>query len=90
MPTATGRTVTSEAAQRVDITINIDYHDTGEHFSLSVSTATHDRVRHVGKYLGFAVAKVRRRREVWPGLLRQPRWIITAVKQYTHEISEKT
>ena len=76
-----------ETAQRVDITINIDYHETGEHFHEAFSEYSYalDTVwRPVGK-VRLRRGQSRRRRELWPGARRQPRWIITAVKQYTQE-----
>ena len=63
-----------ETAQRVDITINIDYHETGEHFHVGVQRvqlrAGH-RVRPVGK-VRLRRGQSRRRRELWPGARRQP------------------
>ena len=69
-----------EAAQRVDITIDIDYHETGEHsYALDTVTAL------LEKY-GFAVAKVADGESFGPVRADSPRWIFTAVKQYTQEV----
>lgn len=63
-----------ETAQRVDITINIDYHETGGALPRGVQRvqlrAGH-RVRPVGK-VRFRRGQSRRRRELWPGARRQP------------------
>ena len=63
-----------ETAQRVDITINIDYHETGGHVPRGVQRvqlcAGH-RVRPVGK-VRLRRGQSRRRRELWPGARRQP------------------
>lgn len=48
-----------ETAQRVDITINIDYHETGEHFHEAFSEYSYalDTVCALLEKYGFAVAK---------------------------------
>ena len=76
-----------EAAQRVDITIDIDYHETGEHFreQFSEYSYTLDTVRALLEKYGFAVARVADGEDFGPVRADSPRWIITAVKQYTQE-----
>ena len=76
-----------EAAQRVDITIDIDYHETGEHFreQFSEYSYTLDTVRTLLEKYGFAVARVADGEDFGPVRADSPRWIITAVKQYTQE-----
>ena len=75
------------ATGRVDITIDIDYHETGEHFKESFSEYSYplDLVTSLLEKYGFTVAKVADGEDF--GLVRpdSPRWIITAVKQYTQE-----
>ena len=71
----------------MDITIDIDYHETGEHFKESFSEYSYplDLVTSLLEKYGFTVAKVADGEDF--GLVRpdSPRWIITAVKQYTQE-----
>ena len=78
------------AAGRVDIAIDIDYHETGEHFKESFSEYSYplDLVTSLLEKYGFTVAKVADGEDF--GLVRpdSPRWIITAVKQYTQEGKE--
>ena len=76
-----------ETAQRVDITINIDYHETGEHFHEAFSEYSYalDTVCALLEKYGFAVAKVADGESFGPVRGDSPRWIITAVKQYTQE-----
>mgnify|MGYP002128970509 CR=1 FL=1 len=76
-----------ETAQRVDITINIDYHETGEHFHEAFSEYSYalDTVCAMLEKYGFAVAKVADGESFGPVRGDSPRWIITAVKQYTQE-----
>ena len=75
------------ATGRVDIAIDIDYHETGEHFKESFSEYSYplDLVTSLLEKYGFTVAKVADGEDF--GLVRpdSPRWIITAVKQYTQE-----
>jgi len=73
--------------QRVDITIDIDYHETGEHFreQFSEYSYTLDTVRALLEKYGFAVARVADGEDFGPVRADSPRWIITAVKQYTQE-----
>ena len=75
------------AAGRVDIAIDIDYHETGEHFKESFSEYSYplDLVTSLLEKYGFTVARVADGEDF--GLVRpdSPRWIITAVKQYTQE-----
>ena len=77
----------AEDAQRVDITIDIDYHETGEHFreQFSEYSYTLDTVRTLLEKYGFAVARVADGEDFGPVRADSPRWIITAVKQYTQE-----
>ena len=77
----------AEDAQRVDITIDIDYHETGEHFreQFSEYSYTLDTVRALLEKYGFAVARVADGEDFGPVRADSPRWIITAVKQYTQE-----
>ena len=76
-----------ETAQRVDITINIDYHETGEHFHEAFSEYSYalDTVCALLEKYGFAVAKVADGESFGPVRGDSPRWIIMAVKQYTQE-----
>ena len=76
-----------ETAQRVDITINIDYHETREHFHEAFSEYSYalDTVCALLEKYGFAVAKVADGESFGPVRGDSPRWIITAVKQYTQE-----
>ena len=75
------------ATGRVDLAIDIDYHETGEHFKESFSEYSYplDLVTSLLEKYGFTVAKVADGEDF--GLVRpdSPRWIITAVKQYTQE-----
>ena len=77
-----------EAAQRVDITIDIDYHETGEHFREQFSEYSYalDTVTALLEKYGFAVAKVADGENFGPVRADSPRWIFTAVKQYTQEV----
>ena len=79
-----------EAARRVDITINIDYHETGEHFHEAFSEYSYalETVRALLEKYGFAVARVADGESFGPVRGDSPRWIITAVKQYTQEGKE--
>ena len=63
-----------ETAQRVDITINIDYHETGEHFHEAFSEYSYalDTVCALLEKYGFAVAKVADGESFGPGARRQP------------------
>ena len=67
--------------------MDIDYRETGEHFHEAFSEYSYalDTVcALLGKY-GFAVAKVADGESFGPVRGDSPRWIITAVKQYTQE-----
>ena len=77
-----------EAAQRVDIAIDIDYHETGEHFREQFSEYSYalDTVTSLLEKYGFAVAKVADGESFGPVRADSPRWIFTAVKQYTQEV----
>ena len=77
-----------EAAQRVDITIDIDYHETGEHFREQFSEYSYalDTVTALLEKYGFAVAKMADGESFGPVRADSPRWIFTAVKQYTQEV----
>ena len=76
-----------EAARRVDITIDIDYHETGEHFREQFSEYSYalETVRALLEKYGFAVAKIADGEDFGPVRGDSPRWIITAIKQYTQE-----
>ena len=76
-----------EAARRVDITIDIDYHGTGEHFREQFSEYSYalETVRALLEKYGFAVAKIADGEDFGPVRGDSPRWIITAIKQYTQE-----
>ncbi len=76
-----------ETAQRVDITINIDYHETGEHFHEAFSEYSYalDTVRACWKSTASPWPKSPTARAFGPVRGDSPRWIITAVKQYTQE-----
>lgn len=79
-----------EATGRVDITIDIDYLETGEHFKESFSEYSYplDMVTALLEKYGFAVARVADGESFGPVRADSPRWIITAVKQYTQEGKE--
>ena len=77
-----------EVARRVDITIDIDYHETGEHFREQFSEYSYplDTVRALLEKYGFTVAKIADGEDFGAVRDDSPRWIITAVKQYTQEV----
>lgn len=76
-----------EATGRVDISIDITYHDTGEQFHESFSEYSYplETVEALLQRYGFAVARVSDGETFGPVRPDSPRWIITAVKQYTQE-----
>ena len=75
------------ADRRVEITVDIDYRETGEHFHEAFSEYSYalDTVCALLEKYGFAVAKVADGESFGPVRGDSPRWIITAVKQYTQE-----
>ena len=76
-----------EITGAVQIDIDITYHDTGEHFHESFCEYSYPRET-VGTLLqryGFAVARVADGEDFGPVRPDSPRWIFTAVKQYTQE-----
>ena len=79
-----------EATGRVDIAIDIDYLETGEHFKESFSEYSYplDMVTALLEKYGFAVARIADGESFGPVRADSPRWIITAVKQYTQEGKE--
>ena len=76
-----------EATGRVDISIDIAYQDTGEHFRESFCEYSYplDTVETLLERYGFRVAKVADGEDFGPVRPDSPRWIITAIKQYTQE-----
>lgn len=76
-----------EATGRVDISIDIAYQDTGEHFLESFCEYSYplDTVETLLERYGFRVAKVADGEDFGPVRPDSPRWIITAIKQYTQE-----
>ena len=72
----------------MDITIDIDYHETGEHFCEQFSEYSYalDTVTALLEKYGFAVAKMADGESFGPVRADSPRWIFTAVKQYTQEV----
>ena len=77
----------SAADRRVEISVDIDYRETGEHFHEAFSEYSYalDTVCALLEKYGFAVAKVADGESFGPVRGDSPRWIITAVKQYTQE-----
>ena len=77
----------SAADRRVEISVDIDYRETGEHFHEAFSEYSYalDTVCAMLEKYGFAVAKVADGESFGPVRGDSPRWIITAVKQYTQE-----
>ena len=76
-----------EDTGRVEITIDIDYLETGEHFQERFCEYSYplDTVQSLLEKYGFAVARVADGEDFGPVRPDSPRWIITAVKQYTQE-----
>lgn len=76
-----------EATGRVDISIDITYHDTAEQFHESFCEYSYplETVETLLQRYGFAVARVADGEDFGPVRPDSPRWIITAVKQYTQE-----
>ena len=76
-----------EATGRVDISIDITYHDTAEQFHESFFEYSYplETVETLLQRYGFAVARVSDGEDFGPVRPDSPRWIITAVKQYTQE-----
>lgn len=72
---------------RVDIDIDISYHDTGEHFHESFCEYSYpmDTVQRLLERYGFRVVRVSDGEDFGPVRPDSPRWILTAVKQYTQE-----
>ena len=72
----------------MDITIDIDYHETGEYFREQFSEYSYplDAVRALLEKYGFTVAKIADGEDFGAVRDDSPRWIITAVKQYTQEV----
>ena len=71
----------------VDISIDITYHDTAEQFHESFCEYSYplETVETLLRRYGFAVARVADGEDFGPVRPDSPRWIITAVKQYTQE-----
>lgn len=76
-----------EASGRVDISIDITYRDTGEHFKESFSEYSYplETVTMLLERYGFSVARIADGEDFGPVRPDSPRWIITAIKQYTQE-----
>lgn len=79
-----------KAEQRVRISIDIDYLDTGEQFRESFYEYSYPlpTVLALLERYGFQVARVADGEDFGPVRPDSPRWIITAVKQYTQEEKE--
>lgn len=75
---------------RVDIKIDICYRDTGEHFQENFCEYSYplETIKALLERYGFSVFRVSDGETFGPVRSDSPRWIITAVKQYTQE--EKT
>ena len=75
------------ATGRVDISIDIDYHETGEQYHEEFSEYSYDldTVTVLLEQNGFAVARIADGEDFGPVRPDSQRWIITAVKQYTQE-----
>lgn len=76
-----------EATGRVDISIDIDYHETDEHFHEAFSEYSYpmEAVTGLLARYGFEVARISDGEDFGPVRADSPRWIITAIKQYTQE-----
>lgn len=76
-----------EATGRVGITIDITYRDTGEHFTESFCEYSYplETVTSLLQRYGFSVVRVSDGEDFGPVRPNSPRWIITAIKQYTQE-----
>lgn len=75
------------ATGRVDIGIDIDYFDTGEHFHEEFSEYSYplETVTALLRQSGFEPANIADGEDFGPVRPDSQRWIITAVKQYTQE-----
>lgn len=76
-----------ESTGRVDIQIDITYQDTGEHFKESFCEYSYplETVETLLQRYGFQVARISDGEDFGPVCPDSPRWIITAIKQYTQE-----
>lgn len=76
-----------EESGRVDISIDITYKETGEHFHESFCEYSYswETVRSLLEKYGFRVVRLSDGEDFGPVRPDSPRWIITAVKQYTQE-----
>lgn len=81
----TNRSCETDGAVQIDI--DITYRDTGEHFHESFCEYSYPRetVETLLQRYGFAVARVADGEDFGPVRPDSPRWIFTAVKQYTQE-----
>lgn len=79
-----------EDAGRVDISIDLDDRETGEHFHEEFSEYSYEleTVAALLTRCGFAVARIADGEDFGPVRADSQRWIITAVKQYTQEEQE--
>ena len=79
-----------EAEGRVGIQIDIDYLDTGEHFREAFYEYSYPLPTELAllERYGFQVARLADGEDFGPVRPDSPRWIITAVKQYTQEEKE--
>ena len=75
---------------RVRISIDIDYPDTGEHFQETFYEYSYplQTVLTLLERYGFRAARLADGEDFGPVRADSPRWIITAVKQYTQEEKE--
>ena len=71
----------------MDIAIDIDYAETGEHFRETFSEYSYplDTVCTLLRRYGLEPVKIADGEDFGPVREDSPRWIITAVKQYTQE-----
>lgn len=76
-----------EESGRVDISIDITYKETGEHFHESFCEYSYswETVHSLLEKYGFRVVRLSDGEDFGPVRPDSPRWIITAVKQYTQE-----
>ena len=86
-PTATGRTATTRRRSEWILPSTLTTTRRGEHFHEAFSEYSYalDTVCALLEKYGFAVAKVADGESFGPVRGDSPRWIITAVKQYTQE-----
>lgn len=78
------------ATGRVDMTIDIDYRETGEHFHEEFGEYSYelDYVKELLSRYGFALANLADGEDFGPVRPDSQRWIFTALKQYTQEMQD--